>query len=94
MQESAAFLKDKIFTLYLTAAAQGHAHILQWLIGAGANMSLRNMGGKTPADVARRFGNRNCVKILGGNPGIVDKLSKKVLLSIDKLKMNYGNIWL
>lgn len=58
------------------AAAQGHAHILQWLIGAGANMSLRNMGGKTPADVARRFGNRNCVKILGGNPDDIDKLEE------------------
>lgn len=32
-------------------------------------MNLRNMTGKTPCDVARRFGNRNCVKILGGNPG-------------------------
>ena len=53
----------------ILAAAQGHGHILDWLKGAGANMSLRNIAGKTPCDVARRFGNRNCVKILGGNPG-------------------------
>ena len=60
---------NKVFASVFTAAAQGHAHILQWLMGKGANMNLRNMGGKTPCDVARRFGNRNCVKLLGGNPG-------------------------
>ena len=57
----------------ISAAAQGHGHILDWLKGAGANMSLRNIAGKTPCDVARRFGNRNCVKILGGNPGNFDR---------------------
>ena len=54
---------------HVSAAAQGHAHILQWLKDNGANMNLRNIAGKTPLDVARRFGNRNCVKTLGGNPG-------------------------
>ncbi|XP_060580276.1 ankyrin repeat domain-containing protein 42-like isoform X2 [Ruditapes philippinarum] len=50
------------------AAAQGHVHILQYLREAGADINLRNSQGKTPLNVAQKYGNRTCVKVLGGNP--------------------------
>lgn len=55
----------------VTAAAQGHVHVLQWLIETGIDLTVRNSQGKTAVDVARRYGNKSCVKILGGNPGNV-----------------------
>ncbi|XP_052258564.1 ankyrin repeat domain-containing protein 42-like [Dreissena polymorpha] len=58
------------------AAAQGHAHILKWLLEKNADMSLRNTQGRTPLDVARRYGNKTCVKILGGNPDDLQHLEE------------------
>ena len=52
----------------LTAAGQGHIHVLQWLIEMGANMSITNQAGETPRDVARRFSKLACVKLLGRDP--------------------------
>lgn len=43
--------------------------MLQWLIESGIDLSVRNSQGKTALDIAKRFGNKTCVKILGGNPG-------------------------
>ena len=34
-------------------------------------MTIQNQAGETPRDVARRFGQLACVKILGGDPGIL-----------------------
>jgi len=53
----------------MTAAGQGHIHILQWLVEMGANMTITNQAGETPRDVARRFSQLACVKLLGGDPG-------------------------
>ncbi|KAH3821267.1 hypothetical protein DPMN_123030 [Dreissena polymorpha] len=58
---------DKGSTSAYKAAAQGHAHILKWLLEKNADMSLRNTQGRTPLDMARRYSKKNCVKILGGN---------------------------
>lgn len=51
------------------AAGQGHMHILQWLIEMGADMEIANTAGETPRDIARRFAQLACVKLLGGDPG-------------------------
>ncbi|KAL5005053.1 hypothetical protein ScPMuIL_018509 [Solemya velum] len=50
------------------AAGNGHIHILQWLVEMGANFSIANQSGETPRDIARRFGQLACVKLLGGDP--------------------------
>ncbi|KAK3801224.1 hypothetical protein RRG08_010447 [Elysia crispata] len=57
---------DKGSTLAHKAAGQGHIHVLQWLIEMGANMNITNQAGETPRDVARRFAQLACVKLLGG----------------------------
>lgn len=54
----------------VTAAGNGHLHVLQWLVEMGANMTIQNQAGETPRDVARRFSQLACVKLLGGDPGI------------------------
>ena len=43
--------------------------MLQWLIESGIDLTVRNSQGKRAVDVARRYGNKSCVKVLGGNPG-------------------------
>jgi ankyrin repeat domain-containing protein 42 len=53
-------------TLAHKAAGQGHLAILQWLIENGATLDLTSQSGETPKDVARRFGQLACLKILGG----------------------------
>ncbi|CAL1542991.1 unnamed protein product [Lymnaea stagnalis] len=57
---------DKGATLAHKAAGQGHIHILQWLLEMGANMNITNQAGETPCDVARRFAQLACAKLLGG----------------------------
>ena len=57
-------------TLAHKAAGQGHLHILQWLLEMGANMELATQSGETPKDIARRFAQLACLKLLGGG---VDK---------------------
>jgi len=48
--------------------------VLQWLIESGIDLTVRNSQGKRAVDVARRYGNKSCVKVLGGNPGMcIDK---------------------
>ncbi|KAJ8309897.1 hypothetical protein KUTeg_011762 [Tegillarca granosa] len=59
---------DKGSTPAHKAAGQGHLHILQWLVEMGANMTITNQAGETARDVARRFANLACVKLLGGEP--------------------------
>jgi ankyrin repeat domain-containing protein 42 len=53
-------------TLAHKAAGQGHLHILQWLIEMGASMDLTTQSGETAKDVARRFSQLACLKVLGG----------------------------
>ena len=53
-------------TLAHKAAGQGHLPILQWLIEMGASMDLTTQSGETAKDVARRFGQLACLKVLGG----------------------------
>ena len=53
-------------TLAHKAAGQGHLEILRWLREMGASMDLTNQSGETPKDVARRFGQLACLKLLGG----------------------------
>ncbi|XP_059144476.1 ankyrin repeat domain-containing protein 42-like [Physella acuta] len=57
---------DRGATLAHKAAGQGHINILQWLIEMGANMTITNQAGETPCDVARRFAQLACAKLLGG----------------------------
>ena len=58
-------------TMAHKAAGQGHLKILQWLLEMGASMDLTTQSGETPKDVARRFAQLACLKILGGD---ADKL--------------------
>jgi ankyrin repeat domain-containing protein 42 len=53
-------------TLAHNAAGQGHIDILQWLIENGASMDIPTQSGETVKDVARRFSQLACLKILGG----------------------------
>ncbi|CAF3321710.1 unnamed protein product [Rotaria socialis] len=54
-------------TLAHKAAGQGHLKILQWLLEMGASMELTTQSGETAKDVARRFSQLACLKILGGD---------------------------
>ncbi|RNA14408.1 ankyrin repeat domain-containing 42 [Brachionus plicatilis] len=55
---------DKGSTIAHKAAGQGHLHILQWLIENGADLKLTNQAGETARDVAKRFAQLACVKML------------------------------
>lgn len=59
---------DKGSTPAHKAAGNGHIHVLQWLIEMGANMTIANKAGEIPRDIARRFAQLACVKMLGGEP--------------------------
>jgi ankyrin repeat domain-containing protein 42 len=59
-------------TLAHKAAGQGHIQILQWLIEMGASMDLTTQSGETPKDIARRFGQLACLKVLGGGADKVE----------------------
>uniref|UniRef100_A0A0B6ZR97 Uncharacterized protein n=1 Tax=Arion vulgaris TaxID=1028688 RepID=A0A0B6ZR97_9EUPU len=58
---------DKGSTLAHKAAGQGHIDILQWLLELGANVIITNQAGETALDVASRFAQLACVKLLGGS---------------------------
>lgn len=53
-------------TLAHKAAGQGHLEVLRWLREMGASMEVTTQSGETPKDVARRFGQLACLKLLGG----------------------------
>ncbi|XP_078694323.1 ankyrin repeat domain-containing protein 42-like [Branchiostoma floridae x Branchiostoma belcheri] len=59
---------DKGATPAHKAAGQGHIECLQWLVEMGANVHIVNTAGETARDVAARFGQLACVKLLGGDP--------------------------
>ena len=44
-------------------------------------MTIQNQAGETPRDVARRFGQLACVKILGGDPGILHIMAAALIPS-------------
>ena len=51
------------------AAGQGHLHILEWLIENGADFKLVNQAGESARDVAKRFAQLGCVKLLESEIG-------------------------
>lgn len=61
-------------TLAHKAAGQGHVSILQWLMEMGASMELTTQSGETPKDVARRFSQLACLKILGGGTDKIEPI--------------------
>ena len=48
------------------AAGYGAVPIVQALLDAGADASIRDQDGKTPADLARSYGQGACLELLGG----------------------------
>ncbi|XP_071954982.1 ankyrin repeat domain-containing protein 42-like [Antedon mediterranea] len=58
---------DKGSTPAHRAAGNGHLQCLQWLVEMGANIHIQNSGNETPADVAARFAQLACVKLLKGD---------------------------
>lgn len=54
----------------------------------GANMTIQNQAGETPRDVARRFGQLACVKILGGDPGILHIMAALIPSCTREMKFN------
>nr|CAB3221789.1 ankyrin repeat domain-containing protein 42-like [Phallusia mammillata] len=60
---------EKMSTPSHKAAGQGYVEVLQWLVEMGANMEIQNSSGETPCDVAKRFAQLACVKLLGGDDG-------------------------
>jgi ankyrin repeat domain-containing protein 42 len=65
-------------TLAHKAAGQGHLHVLQWLIEMGASMELATQSGETPKDVARRFAQLACLKILGGGADNLETNQRRI----------------
>lgn len=55
---------DKGCTPAHKAAGQGHIDVIQWLIENGANVNIRNNAGETPRDLALRFAQLGCSKLL------------------------------
>lgn len=53
-------------TPLISAAASGHANIVQFMLSQGADPTLRDRNGKTALDVAREAGARDVVKLLQG----------------------------
>ena len=53
------------YTALMLAAEEGHAAIVQILIGAGADTSLRNKKREQAKDIASAFGHANVVQLLG-----------------------------
>ena len=64
-------------TLAHKAAGQGHMAVLQWLMEMGASMELTTQSGETPKDVARRFGQLACLKILGGGTDKIEPIVQR-----------------
>nr|XP_047911181.1 ankyrin repeat domain-containing protein 42 isoform X3 [Anser cygnoides] len=60
---------DKGSTLMHKAAAQGHVHCLQWLLGMGADCDITDDAGETPKDVAKRFAQLAAVELLTQRTG-------------------------
>lgn len=60
------------------AACQGHVHVIQFLVGAGADPNTTNDTGRTPIWRAAFNGHLECVKLLleaGGDPDCKDNTS-------------------
>ncbi|XP_072034713.1 ankyrin repeat domain-containing protein 42-like [Amphiura filiformis] len=55
---------DKGSTPAHKAAGNGNLDCLQWLVEMGANIHIANSAGETPLDVANRFAQLACVKLL------------------------------
>ncbi|XP_071501313.1 ankyrin repeat domain-containing protein 42-like [Diadema antillarum] len=58
---------DKGSTPAHRAAGNGNLECLQWLVEMGANIHVQNNAGETPMDVASRFAQLACVKLLKGD---------------------------
>lgn len=84
-------LKFFFFNIIISkAAGQGHIHILQWLIEMGANMNITNSAGETSRDVAHRFSQLACVKLLGcGAPGNFISKTTQTLFKSVKVKWQF-----
>lgn len=55
---------DKGASIAHKAAGQGHIHVIQWLIDNGADLKIANQTGELPLDVAKRFAQLACIKLL------------------------------
>jgi len=55
---------DKGCTPAHKAAGQGHLNVLQWLIENGANVNIKNSVNETPRDIAIRFKQLACARLL------------------------------
>ena len=60
---------DKGSSIAHKAAGQGHLHIIQWLIENGADLKITNNSGETARDIAKRFAQLACVKLLESELG-------------------------
>ena len=56
----------EVESLFLStlAAGQGHLNVLQWLIENGANVNIKNSVNETPRDIAIRFKQLACARLL------------------------------
>ena len=66
---------DKGSTMAHKAAGQGHLRVLQWLIENGADLKIVNQSGESARDVAKRFAQLACIKILEYEVGSDDEES-------------------
>jgi ankyrin repeat domain-containing protein 42 len=61
---------DKGCTPAHKAAGQGHLNVIQWLIENGANVNIKNNAGEIARDVAQRFAQLACSKLLESETSI------------------------
>ena len=46
------------------ASMNGHVEVITALLAAGADKTLKDIGGKTPHDFAKQFWHQNCMNAL------------------------------
>ena len=75
---------DKGSSIAHKAAGQGHLNVLRWLIENGADLTQVNSSNETARDVAKRFSQLACVKLLESEVVSDEELGNEMASAIKK----------